>query len=141
MPVRKSSAVWNGTLKDGNGSMKIGDGTFEGAYTSASRFEEGKGTNPEQLLGAAHAGCFSMALALNLEQAGFKPEKIETTAVVHLNKSGDGFAITDIELQTEASVPGIDENAFREQAEMAKKGCPVSQLFQGATISLKAALK
>lgn len=140
MPVRKAEAVWSGTLKNGKGTVKLGSGAFEGAYSFASRFEEGTGTNPEELIGAAHAGCFSMALSLLLEQAGYKPERIHTTARVRIEKSGEGFNITSSELETEAEVPGIDEKKFMEQAEAAKKGCPVSQALASTEITLKARL-
>ncbi|MFZ5997967.1 MAG: OsmC family protein [Nitrospirota bacterium] len=140
MPVRKAEAVWSGTLKNGKGTVKLGSGAFEGAYSFASRFEEGTGTNPEELIGAAHAGCFSMALSLFLEQAGYKPERIHTTARVRIEKSGEGFNITSSELETEAEVPGIDEKKFMEQAEAAKKGCPVSQALASTEITLKARL-
>jgi len=127
-------------LKNGRGTMKIGAGVFEGKYSFASRFEQGAGTNPEELLGAAHAGCFSMALSLVLEQAGFKPERIDTTARVSIDKIPEGFKITTIELETEARVPGIDEDTFREKAEAAKKGCPVSMALTGVEIKLRARL-
>jgi osmotically inducible protein OsmC len=140
MLVRKSTAVWEGGFKNGKGIMKIGAGAYEGKYSVASRFEEGPGTNPEELIGAAHAGCFSMALSLALEQAGFKPERIETTARVSLGKVPEGFKITSIALETEGSVPGIDEMTFREKAEAAKKGCPVSMALTGVEIRLRARL-
>lgn len=140
MPVRKAEAVWEGNLIKGKGKMKLGSGAFEGAYSFASRFEEGTGTNPEELIGAAHAGCFSMALSLFLERAGFIPERIHTNARVHIDKVGEGFKITTIELQTEAKVPGMDEKRFLEQAEAAKKGCPVSQALAGTDIKLSAKL-
>jgi lipoyl-dependent peroxiredoxin len=140
MPVRKAEAVWEGSLKDGKGKMNFGSGAYEGAYSFASRFGDGAGTNPEELIGAAHAGCFSMALSLFLENAGFRAERIKTIAKVHIDKVGDGFKITVIELETEARVPGIDEKKFFEQAEAAKKGCPVSQALAGVEIRLKAKL-
>jgi osmotically inducible protein OsmC len=140
MAVRSASAVWNGGLQDGNGRMRLGSGAFEGAYSFASRFQEGTGTNPEELIGAAHAGCFSMALAHGLEQAGAAPKRISTTAKVHLEKAGEGFKITRIELDTEGEVPGMDAAAFEGIAEDAKRNCPVSQLFAGAEINLKARL-
>lgn len=140
MPERKASAVWEGRLRDGRGTMKLGSGAYEGAYSFVSRFEDGKGTNPEELLGAAHAGCFSMAFAATLERAGFTPTRISTNAKVFLEKSEGGFAITRVELATEAVIPGIDENAFKEQAETAKATCPVSKLFAGAEITLDAKL-
>ncbi|MEJ2684961.1 MAG: OsmC family protein [Candidatus Sulfobium sp.] len=140
MPVRKAEAVWEGRLRDGRGTMKLGSGNFQGAYSFASRFESGTGTNPEELIGAAHAGCFSMALSLFLEKAGYSPESIHTTANVHIDKVGEGFRITTIELDMEAKVPGIDEKNFLEQAEAAKKGCPVSQALAGTEIKLRAKL-
>lgn len=127
MPIRSASAQWNGNLMDGNGTMKMKSGAYEGPYTFKSRFEEGEGTNPEELIAAAHAGCFSMALSAGLAKAGFKPESVKTTAKVHLTKQETGFGITKIELETEAKIPGIEEAAFKEQAEGAKKGCPVSR--------------
>ena len=140
MPVRKAEAVWEGNLKEGKGIMKFGSGAYEGAYSFASRFGDGKGTNPEELIGAAHAGCFSMALSLFLETAGFTPERIRTTAKVHIDKVGEGFKSTAIDLETEVRVPGIDEKEFLKQAEATKKGCPVSQALAGVEISLKATL-
>jgi osmotically inducible protein OsmC len=111
--------------------VKVGSGAYEGAYSFASRFEQGTGTNPEELIGAAHAGCFSMALSAGLERAGHKPRSVKTGARVHLEKVGDGFQITKIQLQTDADVPGIAPETFREQAEAAKKGCPVSRALAG----------
>src|SRR3982075_2484922 len=116
MAKRTASAVWEGTLREGKGTVKLGSGAFEGAYSFASRFEEGTGTNPEELIGAAHAGCFSMALAAGLTRAGFTPKRIHTTASVHIDKVGEGFEITKIELDSEAEVPKIDEAAFHAQA-------------------------
>lgn len=124
MAVNKSEAVWRGTLKEGSGTMTVGDGYYEGPYTYASRFETGAGTNPEQLIGAAHAGCYSMFLSALLTNNGFKPIQVHTTATVHL---GAGPTINKIELDTEAQVPGIDEAKFNELAEQAKTGCPVSK--------------
>lgn len=141
MAVRSAEAEWKGNLREGAGKMKLGSGAYEGAYSFASRFEEGKGTNPEELIAAAHAGCFSMALSAGLGKAGFTPTRVHTTARVHLEKVGEGFGITRIELTTEAQVPGIDNKAFQEQAEGAKKGCPVSKVLAGAQISLTATLK
>ncbi len=140
MPVRKAEAVWEGNLLKGKGKMRLGSGAFDGAYSFSSRFENGLGTNPEELIGAAHAGCFSMALSVFLEKAGFTPERIHTTAKVHIDKVGEGFKITTIELETEARIPGIDDKKFQEQAEAAKKGCPVSQALTGTEITLKAKL-
>lgn len=136
MPVRTSEATWEGDLKDGNGTMTVGDGEFEGAYTYASRWEDEDATNPEELLGAAHAGCFSMALANALAEDGHTPERIHTTAHVHL----EGTDITRVVLETEAEVPGIDADTFREYAADAKANCPVSKLFAGADIELEATL-
>ena len=107
MPTRTGSATWEGALKDGKGSMKLGSGAFEGAYSFGSRFENEPGTNPEELIGAAEAGCFSMALSLELSKAGFSPKRINTTAYVHIEKIGDGFKITSIDLKSEAEVVGI----------------------------------
>ncbi len=140
MPVRSSSAVWEGDLKSGKGTMKLGRGAWEGTYSFASRFEEGSGTNPEELAAAAHAGCFSMALSHALASAGHTPKRVATTARVHLEKAPDGFRIPAIDLETEAAVPGIDEKTFLEKAEEAKKGCPISKLFTGAQIRLSAKL-
>jgi osmotically inducible protein OsmC len=140
MITRTGNAVWEGTLKEGKGSVKLGSGAYEGAYSFSSRFENGKGTNPEELLGAAHAGCFSMALANGLAQAGHPPKRVNTTARVHLEKTGEGFKITSIDLDTEAEVPGIDEQTFLRQAETAKKNCPISQVLGGTEINLQAKL-
>jgi osmotically inducible protein OsmC len=141
MPVRKANAVWEGGLKDGQGTVKLGSGAFEGRYSFGSRFEEAGGTNPEELIGAAHAGCFSMALSAGLGRAGFTPTRVATTAKVHLEKVGEGFKITRIELDNESSVPGIDEAAFQEAAEAAKANCPVSKALAGVPeITLEARL-
>jgi osmotically inducible protein OsmC len=140
MATRNGSAVWEGTLREGKGTVRLGSGAFEGPYSFASRFEEGTGTNPEELIGAAHAGCFSMALAAALTKAGFSPKRIATTAKVHLGQSGGGFKITLIELNTEAEIPGIDDAGFQDQAAGAKKNCPVSQALAGTEITLNARL-
>jgi len=140
MPVRKASAVWTGDIGSGKGLVKTASGNFEGEYSVPSRFEEGAGTNPEELIGAAHAGCFSMALSAGLTKAGFKPEKIETNANVHIEKIGEGWKITKIELSTIASVPDIDADTFAEHAQGAKSGCPVSQALTGTEIVLDAKL-
>jgi lipoyl-dependent peroxiredoxin len=118
-------------MPGGEGTMRFGSGAFEGKYSFASRFEDGPGTNPEELIGAAHAGCFSMAFAGNLQRAGHEPESVETSARVHIDKSGDGFTITRIELDTTASVPGIDEDEFQQIATASKEGCPVSRALAG----------
>jgi osmotically inducible protein OsmC len=120
--------------------MKLGTGAFEGPFSFKSRMEEGTGTNPEELLGAAHAGCFSMAFSATLEKAGFPPQRVHTKAGVRFDKVEGGFAITGIELTTEAEVPGIDQAKFQELAEAAKKGCPVSKALAGTNITLKATL-
>jgi len=140
MAIRIGTAVWEGDLKNGKGRMKFGSGAFDGPYSFSSRFEEGKGANPEELIGAAHAGCFSMAFSNILSQAGFTPKQVSTTARVHLDKVAEGFKITGIELITEATVPGIDEKKFLESAEAAKKGCPVSQALAAVPITLQAKL-
>lgn len=140
MMTRTGNAVWEGTLKEGKGKMKLGSGAYEGPYSFTSRFENGKGTNPEELLGAAHAGCFSMALANGLAQAGHAPKRINTTAKVHLEKAGESFKITSIDLNTEAEVPGVDDQTFLRQAETAKKNCLISQVLGGTEIKLQARL-
>jgi osmotically inducible protein OsmC len=140
MPVRTAEAEWKGNLKQGAGTIKLGGGAFEGPYSFASRFEQGPGTNPEELIGAAHAGCFSMALSLMLEQAGFTADYVHTTARVRIEKVGEGFAITSSELDTKARVPGLDQGTFLEKAEAAKAGCPVSKALAGTKITLKAQL-
>lgn len=141
MAVRTSEAEWKGNLRDGAGTMRLGSGAFEGSYSFPSRFEDGRGTNPEELIGAAHAGCFSMALSAGLSKAGYTANSIKTTAKVHLDKAGDGFAITRIELETEAEVPGLEAAAFQRQAEEAKKNCPVSKALAGSEITLTAVLR
>ncbi len=140
MPTRNAEAVWEGDLKAGRGSVKLGSGAFQGNYSFGTRFEQAPGTNPEELIGAAHAGCFSMALAAALSRAGHPPTRIHTTARVSLEKVGESFSITRIQLQTEARVPGLDATAFREQAEGAKKNCPVSRALAGTQIDLEAKL-
>src|SRR5438874_7830534 len=140
MATRKSEAEWNGSLREGSGRMKLGSGAFEGKYSFASRFEQGGGTNPEELIAAAHAGCFSMALSAGLGKAGFTPDRIATTAEVTLDKVGEGFGITLIKLRTEASIPNIDEKTFRQQVEAAKTGCPISKALAATKIELEAKL-
>jgi osmotically inducible protein OsmC len=120
--------------------MKFAGGGYEGQYSFSSRFESGQGTNPEELIAAAHAGCFSMAFSGALGRAGFAPKRISTTAKAHLEKVGEAFRITTIELETEAEVPGIDNTKFQEAAEGAKKNCPVSQALAGVNITLNAKL-
>ena len=126
MALRKSSAVWNGTLKEGKGTMKLGSGAFEGPFSFSTRFEEEPGTNPEELIAAAHAGCFSMAFGAELEKAGFPATKIGTTATAKFEKVEAGFRITQITLDCEASVANIDNAKFQEVANGAKTGCPIS---------------
>jgi osmotically inducible protein OsmC len=140
MPIRNAEAEWNGSLIDGKGHMKLGSGAFDGPYSFRSRMEEGAGTNPEELIGAAHAGCFSMALSAVLGGAKLTPTKIHTKAAVKFEKVGEGFAITGIELTTEAEVPGTDAAAFQGYAETAKANCPVSKALSGTQITLKATL-
>lgn len=140
MAVRKGSAQWLGTLKEGKGTVTVESGVLEAPYSFSSRFEEGSGTNPEELIAAAHAGCFSMAFSLMLTQAGFPPDQIDTSAKVHLEQKDGGFAITRIELSTRAVIPEIDEKAFQEHAENAKENCPVSKALQGPEITLEATL-
>ena len=127
MPKRTANARWEGSLQDGNGTMRMASGAYEGPYSFQSRFEEGDGTNPEELIAAAHAGCFSMALSGELGRAGHEPESVETEAIVHLEKVAEGFAIKRIELRTRVSAPGLDDSGLQEAAQAAKKGCPVSQ--------------
>ena len=140
MATRTAKAEWNGTLQEGNGTMALGSGALSVPYSFASRFEDGKGTNPEELIAAAHAGCFSMALSAALGKGGFTPQQVKTTATLQILKGADGFGITWIELDTEAKVPGIDAAKFQEIAEGAKKGCPVSKALAGVDIKLKARL-
>lgn len=141
MPIRSAEALWQGSVREGKGTIKLESGSFEGPYSYSSRFEQGAGTNPEELIAAAHAGCFSMALSSGLGRAGFTPRSIHTTARVHIERIADAWRITRIELDTEAEVPGIDEKAFLEQAESAKVRCPVSVALGGVEIVLRARLK
>ncbi len=138
--IRTSKAQWNGSLKEGKGTVALGSGAYEGQYSFTSRFESGTGTNPEELIAAAHAGCFSMALSAGLGKAGITPTRISTEAKVNFEKVGDGFSITRIDLVTEAEVPGIDEATFLEHAEGAKKGCPISRALASVEITLTAKL-
>jgi osmotically inducible protein OsmC len=140
MPVRKATAVWEGPIREGKGVVKLGSGLFEAPYSFSSRFESGQGTNPEELVGAAHAGCFSMALAGVLGGKGTPPRKIETTAEVLIEKVGPGFKITTITLRTKADVPGASEQGFLQAAEEAKANCPLSQALAGVKILLEAEL-
>lgn len=141
MPTRNANAVWKGDLPNGNGIVKFGSGAFEGKYSFKSRFEEGEGTNPEELIGAAHAGCYSMALSGELADAGFEPESVETKAEVTLEMVDGDPTITTIVLNVEAHVPDISEDDFQEHAEVAKAGCPVSKALAGPDIELNTTLK
>jgi lipoyl-dependent peroxiredoxin len=140
MPVRTANAEWKGSLPEGSGKMAFGSGAYEGNYSFKSRMEEGPGTNPEELIGAAHAGCFSMAFAHVLAQAGFTPTYVRTKATVRFDKQEAGFAITGIHLDTEASVPGIEADAFQQHANTAKVNCPVSKALSAVNIQLDAKL-
>jgi lipoyl-dependent peroxiredoxin len=141
MPDRTASASWRGTLPEGDGTMRLGSGSYEGAYSARSRFEEGEGTNPEELLGAALAGCFSMALSGNLGRAGFDPRSVDTDAKVTIERDGDGFTITRIRLETAASVDGVEDTRFQEIAATTKETCPVSRALAAVeTVELEARL-
>ncbi len=140
MPTRTSRAEWTGDLPSGSGSLTVGDDVFTGSYSFPSRFEEGEGTNPEELIAAAHAACFSMALSNILAKAGHTPTRVATTAHVTLGTKDGAAAITGIELVCEAEVPGIDDAAFQEKAAEAKGGCPVSKALAATPIDLQATL-
>ncbi len=140
MAVRKAKASWESSLMDSKGVVEVESGLFKGAYSFATRFGDEKGTNPEELIGAAHAACYSMALSFMLEQNGFKPVRVSTEANVHIDKVADGFKITKILLLTRGDVPGIDEKTFLKFAGEAKTGCPVSQALAATPIELDAAL-
>ena len=143
MAARNANALWEGSIKEGSGRMSLGSGAFEGNYSFQSRFEEGEnGTNPEELIAAAHAGCFSMALSLILGEGGHEPESIQTQAKVSMRNLDAGPTITKIALSTRARVPGMDEDAFRQAADAAKEGCVVSRALAGVEeITLDAALE
>lgn len=141
MPTRSADATWNGNLPDGNGTMKVESGAYEGAYSYLSRFEDGAGSNPDELIAAAHAGCFSMALANILDDAGYDPETVNTNAEVTLRMLEDGPAITKVHLTTKVTVPGIDGDTLKEHAEAAKSGCPVSKALAGTEITVDATLQ
>ena len=141
MPTRKAEAEWKGNLAEGEGTLKVDSGAFQGPYSFKSRFEEGQAaTNPEELIGAAHAGCFTMALTAALSRAGITATRIHTEARVKLEKVGEAFAITQIELETEAEIPGVDDATFQNYAKGAKEGCPVSKALAGTEIHLNAKL-
>lgn len=142
MPQRTAVAHWDGDLRSGSGRVRLGSGAFEGAYSFDSRFGDGAGTNPEELIAAAHAACYSMATTSGLVKAGFKPASVETTATVYLESAAGGSKIQRIDLDMEAGVPGIDEATFNKVAEDAKKGCPVSQALAAVPeINLRARLR
>ncbi len=140
MAVRKANATWEGDLKGGKGTMALGSGAYKGPFSFSTRFEEEPGTNPEELIGAAHAGCFSMAFSADLGKAGFTPERVTTSSKVHLETVNGAPTITRIELTMEAKIPGIDEAKFHEIANGAKNGCPVSRALASVDISLNATL-
>lgn len=141
MPSRKAEAEWKGNLAEGGGELKLGSGAFAGPYSFKSRFEEGQSaTNPEELIGAAHAGCFTMALTAQLSRVKITPTRIHTTALVKLEKVGEAFSITAIDLETEAEIPGIDDATFQKYALDAKQNCPVSKALAGTDIHLSAKL-
>lgn len=140
MPTRHAEATWNGDLKNGNGTMRMESGSYEGAYTFASRFEDSEGTNPEELIGAAHAGCYAMALSNELAEAGHNPQSVDARAEVTFEVTDGGPAITKIKLITKATIPDIDDDTFQQFAEGAKKGCPVSKALAGTEITLDATL-
>ncbi len=140
MTVRKADAVWRGSLREGAGEIALESGAFRGPYTFRARFESGKETNPEELLGAAHAGCFTMALTALLAREKLVPDEIRTTAAVHLEPAAGGFQIPRIELRTRARIPGLTPERFAALAEDAKQNCPVSKVLAGAQITLDAAL-
>jgi lipoyl-dependent peroxiredoxin len=140
MTTRNAEAVWEGSLKEGKGKMKLGSGAFEGSFTWSSRFENGKGTNPEELLGAAHAGCYSMSVSSNLTKAGFPPQRIHTDAHVTIEQVEGKHRITRIQLEMEAKAPGISNEQFQQIAKDAKENCPVSVALSSVPITLSARL-
>jgi lipoyl-dependent peroxiredoxin len=140
MPVRSADARWEGPLQSGKGTMRLSGGAYEGPYSFSSRFENGTGTNPEELIAAAHAGCFSMAFAGGLGRAGHEPVSVQTTARLQFDKGDEGWRVTRIDLVTEAEVPGIDDAEFQQLAATAKQNCPVSALLSHVPIELEAKL-
>jgi osmotically inducible protein OsmC len=140
MPTRNAQAAWEGGLKDGKGNIKFGSGAFQGPYSFGTRFENQPGTNPEELIAAAHAACYSMALSATLEGAGHKPTRVHTTAKVTVEKVPDGFQITKIQLECQATVPGLSDADFQKSAAAAKTGCPVSKALAATPIELNAKL-
>jgi len=141
MPVRNASARWEGTLKEGSGKVSLGSGAFEGQYNFSARFEEGTGTNPEELLGAAHAGCYSMALNASLERAGHTPNYVHTEAKVHLNRVDGAMTVNQVDLIVEAEVPGLDDATFQQFAADAKSACTISRALNVPEVTLQATLK
>ncbi len=141
MPTRSADAQWEGNLPDGNGTMTLESGAYEGAFSYLSRFEDGAGSNPEELIAAAHAGCFSMAFSNVLDEEGYDPASVETTAEVTLRMLEDGPAITKVHLTSTATVPNLDDDTFQNLADAAKSGCPVSKALAGAEITLDATLE
>ena len=140
MAIRKARARWEGNLREGMGRMQLGQHGLESPYSFGSRFEDGSGTNPEELLGAAHAGCFSMALSAGIGRAGFTLDWVETDANVHFDKLEEGWRVTKIELLTEAKIPGISEAQFAELAQASKEDCPISKALEAVEITLDAKL-
>ena len=141
MKINKAHAVWNGNLKEGKGKMDFYKSGTSFPYSFKSRFENGEGANPEMLIGAAHAGCFSMALSNMLTEEGYDPVEVSTTAEIKLDSADDGFKIVGSHLIVEADIPGIDKDAFMQIAEKAKDGCPVSQALSALEITMDARLK
>lgn len=141
MPTRKATAIWKGTVKDGSGTLKTQSGAVDGNYSFATRFENGSGTNPEELLGAASAGCFSMAFSQMLTELGYNPTKIETSAKVTIEHVGDEISIPTIVLDCTAKIPEIEDDEFQKVADQARAGCPVSKALSGVDISLNATLE
>lgn len=141
MAVRTATARWEGTLKEGTGQVQLGSGAFAGPYSFASRFEDAPHTNPEEMIGAAHAGCYSMALNVGMERAGFMAEYVHTEAHVHLTRDESGLSIGKIDLVTEAKVPGLDEAKFQEFAQDTLKNCIISRALGAVPMSVTATLK
>lgn len=141
MVTRNAQAKWQGDFKKGTGNVEVGSGSYKSEYSAASRFENGKGTNPEEMIGAAHAGCYNLALAQILTDAGHEPKRVDTRAAVELEKTGDGFKIDKITLNTEAEVPGMNKDDFMKMANRAREDCIVSKALKGVNIGLNANLK
>ena len=141
MAVRNAEAAWDGSLKEGKGTMRLGSGAWEGPFSFHTRFEDAPGTNPEELIGAALAGCFSMALSAGLGRGGFTPTRIATKARVHIEKVEGGFGVTKIELTTDAEVPGVDEATFKQAVEATKAGCPISKALGAVPITVESTLR